>query len=83
MAGLNVASNHVKDVKSGQVYAKAQITHKGGSTHLWKIEITNEEGQLVNFSTLTVAILKTQLENQKRCTTPTMKIGREVFAASS
>ncbi|WP_320815735.1 PaaI family thioesterase [Flavobacterium sp.] len=58
MAGLNVASNHLKGVRSGNVYAKAKITHKGRTTHFWKIEITNESGQIINSSTLTVAIIK-------------------------
>lgn len=57
MVGLNLVSNHLKGVSSGFVYAKAQIVHKGRSTHFWNIEVFNESGQTINRSTLTVAIL--------------------------
>lgn len=57
MVGLNVTSNHIKSVSSGFVYAKAVIVHKGRSTHLWNITIKNEAEQVINYSTLSVAIL--------------------------
>ena len=57
MVGLNITSNHIKSVSSGFVYAKAVIVHQGRSTHLWKITIKNEADQVINYSTLTVAVL--------------------------
>lgn len=55
--GLEVNANHIRSVSSGYVYGKATIVHKGKSTHIWEIKITNESGGLVCISRLTVAVL--------------------------
>lgn len=55
--GLEINANHIKSAKSGYVYGKAQIIHLGKSTHIWQIDITNETGELVCVSRLTVAVL--------------------------
>jgi uncharacterized protein (TIGR00369 family) len=57
--GIEIAANHVKSVKSGFVYAKAKILHKGRTTQLWHIPITNEENQLVSLVKLTTITLRT------------------------
>lgn len=55
--GLEINANHVRSVKSGFVTGKATPLHLGGKTHIWNIEIVNEEGKLVCISRLTMAIL--------------------------
>lgn len=55
--GLEINANHVKSVSSGYVYGRATAIHLGKKTHIWDIRITNEQGQLVCISRLTVAIL--------------------------
>lgn len=55
--GLEINSNHVRSVKEGFVYGKAQAVHLGKTTHIWDIRITNEEGKLVNISRLTMAVV--------------------------
>lgn len=55
--GIEIAANHVKSVREGYVYAHASIVHKGRTTQLWQIKITNEEGDLVSLVKLTTLTL--------------------------
>lgn len=55
--GLEIAANHIKSIAAGYVYATATILHKGRTTQLWQIRITNEEGELVCLSKLTTITL--------------------------
>ena len=55
--GLEITANHVKSVKEGFVYAKATILHKGRTTQLWEIRVTNEDDQLVSLCKLTTIAL--------------------------
>lgn len=56
--GLDINANHLKAVRSGLVYATAKPIHLGRTTHVWDIQIKNEEGKAVCISRLTMAILK-------------------------
>lgn len=55
--GIEIAANHVKSVRDGYVYAHASIVHKGRTTQLWQIKITNEGGALVSLVKLTTITL--------------------------
>ncbi len=55
--GLEISANHVKSIKDGYVYAKATILHKGRTTQLWEIKITNEADQLISLCKLTTIAL--------------------------
>ncbi len=55
--GLEINTNHIKSAKSGHVTGKATPIHLGKGTHVWSIEIKNEEDQLVAVSRITMAIL--------------------------
>ena len=55
--GLDINANHLRSVGSGWVTGIAKPVHIGRSTHVWQIELTNEEGKLTCVSRLTVAIL--------------------------
>lgn len=55
--GIEIAANHVKGIREGFVYAKATIIHKGRTTQLWEIKITNEEGDLISSCKLTTIAL--------------------------
>lgn len=57
--GIEISANHVRSIKDGFVYAKATIVHKGRTTQLWHIDITNEEKQLISFVKLTTLTLRT------------------------
>jgi uncharacterized protein (TIGR00369 family) len=56
--GIEISANHVKSVKDGFVYAKATILHKGRTTQLWQIRITNEADELVSLVKLTTLTMK-------------------------
>ena len=52
--GMQFSANHVKAAKVGTyVYATATIIHKGRQTHVWNIDIKNEDNELVSSCRLT------------------------------
>ena len=55
--GIEISANHVKSVKSGDVFAKATILHKGRTTQLWDIKITDADDQLISICKLTTIAL--------------------------
>ena len=55
--GLEIAANHVKSIREGFVFAKASFIHKGRTTQLWEIKITNEQGDLISNCKLTTNAL--------------------------
>ena len=55
--GIEIAANHVKSIKEGFVFARASMLHKGRTTQLWEIRITNEEGELISNCKLTTIAL--------------------------
>ncbi|MGS2739544.1 PaaI family thioesterase [Sinomicrobium sp. M5D2P17] len=55
--GVEIAANHVRSLKEGEVYAKATILHKGRTTQLWQILLTDTEGRLVSVCKLTTISL--------------------------
>ncbi len=58
VVGLEINANHIRSAREGYVYGKVTPIHVGRKTHVWSIEITNEEGKLVSISRLTVAIIE-------------------------
>ncbi len=46
--GIELSCNHLKAKRSGEVTGRAHILHKGRSTHLWEIEIRDEENKLIS-----------------------------------
>lgn len=55
--GIEISANHVKSVRDGEVFARATIVHKGRTTQLWDIKITNADGDLVSICKLTTIAL--------------------------
>jgi len=55
---IEINANHVGSVMDGFVIGKAEIIHKGKSTHIWKIEIKDEVGKMISISRLTMMILE-------------------------
>lgn len=55
--GIEITANHLKSKKEGVVTATATVLHKGKTTHLWKIKVTDEEGRLISFCKLTNIVL--------------------------
>ncbi len=55
--GLEINANHVKAKRDGVVTAVATPLHKGRTTHVWEVRITDENDQLVCVSRCTLAIV--------------------------
>jgi 1,4-dihydroxy-2-naphthoyl-CoA hydrolase len=56
--GLDINANHLRPASNGYVYAEAKPIHIGKKTHVWGIEIKNEDGKLVCISRLTMAVVQ-------------------------
>lgn len=57
ITGIEINANHIRGKREGIVHGKATIIHYGRTTHVWNIEITDEEGKLVCLSRLTVLVV--------------------------
>jgi 1,4-dihydroxy-2-naphthoyl-CoA hydrolase len=55
--GLDINANHLRPVETGFVTGTARPVHLGRKTHVWQIKISNEAGQLVCVSRLTLMIM--------------------------
>ena len=55
--GIEISANHVKSIASGKVFARATFIHKGRTTQLWEIKITNEQDELISLVKLTTIAL--------------------------
>ena len=55
--GIEISANHVKSVREGFVYGKATPLHKGRTTQLWQIRITDDADQLISVIKLTTIAL--------------------------
>ena len=55
--GIEISANHLKSIKEGFVYAKATFIHKGKTTQLLDIKVTNEDGDLISLCKLTTISL--------------------------
>jgi 1,4-dihydroxy-2-naphthoyl-CoA hydrolase len=56
--GMEINANHILSVKSGFVFAKARVIHKGKRSHVIEIVVTNEQDKIVTVSRLTNMIVK-------------------------
>ena len=55
--GLDINANHLRSVSDGWVTGTARPVHIGRTTHVWQIEVANDNGQLTCVSRITMAIL--------------------------
>ncbi|MFO1217234.1 MAG: hotdog fold thioesterase [Burkholderiaceae bacterium] len=55
--GLEVNANHLRSATSGWVTGTAKPVHVGGATHVWQIEMVDDDGRLTCISRITMAIL--------------------------
>ncbi len=59
--GIEISANHIKSVKDGCVYATAKFIHKGRTTQLLEVKITDDDKNLISVCKLTtVAIPKSK-----------------------
>lgn len=55
--GLEITANHLKSVSEGFVYAKATFLHKGRTTQLLDIRVTDEADNLISICRLSTISL--------------------------
>tara|TARA_R110002072_G_scaffold2758_4_gene21980 strand:+ start:2297 stop:2764 length:468 start_codon:yes stop_codon:yes gene_type:complete len=55
--GIEITANHVKSVKDGYIYAKAKFLHKGRTTQLLEIRVTDDNNDLISFCKLSTISL--------------------------
>ncbi|PNQ72937.1 thioesterase [Hanstruepera neustonica] len=55
--GIEITANHLKSVKNGHVYAKATFLHKGRTTQLLDIRVTDDHDNLISVCRLSTISL--------------------------
>lgn len=55
--GIEITANHLKSIKEGFVYAKATFIHKGKTTQLLDIKVTDEANNLISVCRLSTISL--------------------------
>ena len=55
--GLEINANHLRAVTDGWVTGTARPLHRGRSTHVWQIEMQDDQGRASCVSRITMAIL--------------------------
>ncbi len=58
--GIQLSCNHLRSKKAGWVTGTAKIIHRGRSTHLWEIEIHDEDKRLISHCKLTNLIVESK-----------------------
>ncbi|MGI0107127.1 PaaI family thioesterase [Salinimicrobium sp. WS361] len=61
--GIEISANHLKSISEGYVFAKATYLHKGRTTQLWNIRITDEAENLISVVKLTTITLPKKKDN--------------------
>lgn len=55
--GLEISANHVRSLSEGDVFATAKFIHKGRTTQVWDIKLTDSEDRLISAVKLTTIAL--------------------------
>ncbi len=55
--GIEISANHIKSIKEGAIFAKATFIHKGRTTQLWNIRISDIGDNLISLVKLTTIAL--------------------------
>ena len=56
--GIDISAQHVKSVKDGFIYATAKCIHKGQTTQVFSVRVTNEKEELITLCKLTTIRLQ-------------------------
>ena len=58
VVGIEINASHLKSIKKGWVYGRAQPLRVGKNIQVWDINITDKDDNLICVSRLTLAIIK-------------------------
>lgn len=65
--GQSIAANHMKPKKiEGYIIAKGKLIHRGKTSHVWSIEMIDENNVLISYVTATNAIIKLNKEHKRK-----------------
>lgn len=56
--GIQVNGSHTGTLRQGKAMATAKILHQGNKTHVWNVDVKNEEGRLISTVRVTNMIVK-------------------------
>lgn len=60
--GIQVSANHVRMVRTGSyVEATGRLIHRGRTSHIWNVDITDPEGRLVSTARIVNQFVKKRL----------------------
>ncbi len=62
--GLEINANHLRPKREGQLTAVATPLHRGRTTFVWDIKITDENDKLICISRCTVAVVDLPLDKE-------------------
>jgi 1,4-dihydroxy-2-naphthoyl-CoA hydrolase len=54
--GLANQTSFMRPITEGTIHAVATVKHRGRTTWVWDVEITNDQGQLCVLTRMTVAV---------------------------
>ena len=57
VVGQEIAANHLKITSGGYVYAEAKFLHKGRSSHVLEIRVSDDDNKLISFVKMTNVII--------------------------
>ncbi len=57
LRGIELSINHVRGIKSGEIFARADAIKLGRTMQLWKISIKDKDGNDISFAKLTTLTL--------------------------
>ena len=55
--GINLSISHVRSVREGWIYARANALHCGRATHIWQVQVIDMQDRLVSTAKVTNMIL--------------------------
>ncbi len=58
VVGVEVNGNHVGSARSGFVTATARIVHQGERTHVWSVEIVDDDGRKIMVGRVTAMVVE-------------------------
>ena len=61
--GLEINANHLRPKRDGQLTAVATPIHRGRTTQVWDVKITDENDKLICVSRCTIAVVNRPPEN--------------------
>jgi len=62
--GQHVSADHVRSAHSGWVIGEAVIIHRGRSSHIWNVDIKDEQDRLISTCRVSIFIVKKKEPNK-------------------